>query len=105
MLKKDSKIIHIVEAKRHDIQEGIRQCAAQLVGAQRKKGIELQKLYGCATTGDEWKFLVFENQTITIDKQKYYLSQINELLGVSQLIVAYYSENNRLKAINILAFY
>ncbi len=88
-------IIHIVEAKRHDIQDGIQQCSAQLVGAQRfnqKKGIGLPKLYGCATTGDEWQFLVLENQTITIDKQKYYLSQINELLGIFQNIVDYYRE-------------
>ena len=49
ILSKDTKsydinvpIFHIVEAKRNDLDEGIRQCAAQLVGARKyneRKGV------------------------------------------------------------------
>ena len=84
-------IIQLVEAKRNDIEEGLRQCAAQLVGARlfnEKKGVIIPKLYGCATTGDDWQFLVLEDD-LTIDNQKYYLNDIGRLLAVFQTIVDY----------------
>jgi hypothetical protein len=39
---------------------GVPQCAAQLLGAKlynEKKGVKLDKIYGCVTTGNEWLFL------------------------------------------------
>ena len=87
-------IIQLVEAKRNDIEEGLRQCAAQLVGARlfnEKKGITIAKLYGCATTGDDWQFLVLEDD-LTIDNQKYYLNDIGRLLAVLQTIIDYYKQ-------------
>lgn len=87
-------IIQLVEAKRNDIEEGLRQCAAQLVGARlfnEKKGITIPKLYGCATTGDDWQFLVLEDD-LTIDNQKYYLNDIGRLLAVLQTIIDYYKQ-------------
>ncbi len=46
-------IFHIVEAKKNDIDLGVPQCAAQLVGAKffnEKKSIKIDKIYGCVTT-------------------------------------------------------
>jgi hypothetical protein len=88
-------IIHIVEAKKSDIDEGIKQCAAQLLGAKifnEKKDVHLDKLYGCSTTADDWQFLRLENDTVFVDKKKYYLGEIEELLGVFQIIIDYYKE-------------
>ncbi len=87
-------IIQLVEAKRNDIDEGLRQCAAQLIGARffnEKKGVVLPKLYGCATTGDDWQFLVLEDD-LTVDSQKYYLNDVGRLLGVFQTIIDYYKQ-------------
>lgn len=99
ILTKDTKsydisvpIFHIVEAKRNDLEEGVRQCSAQLVGAKKyneKKGIQLEKLFGCTTTGDVWQFIEFSDK-IYIDNNKYYLSEVDILLGVFQSIVDYY---------------
>lgn len=99
ILTKDTKsyeinipIFHIVEAKRNDLDEGIKQCAAQLVGAKKyneRKGATAEKLFGCTTTGDVWQFIEYSDK-IYIDEKKYYLSDINELLGVFQSIIDYH---------------
>ena len=99
ILSKDTKsyeisvpIFQIVEAKRNDLDEGIKQCSAQLVGARKfneRKGIFTEKLYGCTTTGDVWQFIEYSDK-LYIDDKKYYLSEINELLGIFQSIIDYY---------------
>ncbi len=92
----DYPIIQIVEAKKHDIEDlGVPQCAAQLIGARlfnQKNGIELKKIYGCATTGKLWQFLVLEGNTIYVDDKQYVLDNLTELLGVFQYIIDYYKK-------------
>jgi hypothetical protein len=97
ILSKDTKsyeisfpIFQIVEAKKNDLDEGIKQCAAQLIGAKifnEKKGIKTPVIYGCTTTGDDWIFLELNENYLTIDNRKYYLAEIKELLGVFQYII------------------
>ncbi|HNI46077.1 MAG TPA: hypothetical protein PK230_15340 [Chitinophagales bacterium] len=87
-------IFQIVEAKRNDLEEGIKQCAAQLVGAKKynqRKGITTEKLYGCTTTGDDWQFIEYSDK-LYIDNKKYYLVEIEELLGIFQSIITYYRD-------------
>lgn len=87
-------ITQIVEAKKNDLEIGVPQCAAQLIGAQvfnRKKGVALDKLYGCVTTGNEWMFMQLE-QDLLIDPRVYYLNEINQLLGVFQCIIDHYKQ-------------
>jgi hypothetical protein len=88
-------IFQIVEAKKNDIEVGVPQCAAQLVGAKffnEKKGIKIDQIYGCVTTGNEWLFLKIDTE-LTIDSRIYYLNELNELLAVFQQIIDYYKEN------------
>jgi len=88
-------IITLVEAKKNDVEIGIPQCAAQMLGAKlfnKESGSDLQKIYGCVTTADDWLFMKLENSKLTIDNRKYYLGQIDELLGVFQMIIDYYKE-------------
>jgi len=89
-------ILTIVEAKKNDIDLGIPQCAAQLIGAsmynqQRKKSVDV--LYGCVTTGDDWKFMLLKDQEVVIDEHTYHLGRLDEVLGVFQLIIDYYKQN------------
>jgi hypothetical protein len=92
----DYPIFQIVEAKKHDIEDlGIPQCAAQLIGAKyfnEKRGVTLDKIYGCATTGVLWQFLCLENNTIYVDRKQYATSNLPELLGVFQFIIDYYKK-------------
>lgn len=85
-------IMQIVEAKKNDIDVGIPQCAAQMVGAKffnKMRNPEIEVVYGCVTTADEWVFLRLEDNLI-IDKKKYYLNEIEYLLGAFQSIIDFY---------------
>ena len=85
-------ILQIVEAKKNDLELGIPQCAAQLIGAKifnERKGVFLDSIYGCVTTGNEWIFLKLETD-ILIDTRIYYLNEIGEILAVFQHIIDYY---------------
>ncbi len=86
-------IIQIVEAKKHDVELGIEQCAAQIVGAyyfNKNKGLDIRKIYGCVTNGKNWLFMKLENDLICIDQKNYYLGNLPELLGTFQAIIDYY---------------
>lgn len=86
-------ILQVLEAKKHDIEVGIPQCAAQMIGAHlynQQKGLDLEKIYGCVTNGDTWQFLKLEQNLISIDIKKYYLGNLEELMGVLKSIIDYY---------------
>lgn len=95
----NTPLITIVEAKKNDVEIGIPQCAAQMLGARvynADYGNDLAEIYGCVTTADDWIFLKLEGDTLLVDNQKYYLGQIEELLGVFQVIIDFYKQ--KLKA-------
>ena len=78
-------ILCVVEAKKNDLDIGVPQCAAQLVGARlfnQKKGATPPALYGCVTTGDDRLFMRLAGNELTIDTRKYYLVEIGELLAL-----------------------
>lgn len=87
-------IIQVVEAKKNDLDIGIPQCAAQLIGARlfnQKKGVELDRVYGCVTTGTDWVFLMLTEQ-LFVDTKLYYLGDVAEIMGVFQFIIDYYKK-------------
>ncbi|MEM6297822.1 MAG: hypothetical protein AAF740_03935 [Bacteroidota bacterium] len=88
-------ILAIVEAKRQDMELGINQCAAQLYGAyllNQKSGISLDKIYGCVTTADDWKFMRLQEGVIQIDRVTYYKSELGKILGIFQEIINFYKK-------------
>ena len=92
----NTPIFTIVEAKKNDVEIGIPQCAAQMLGAKyynKDSGQNIEKIYGCVTTADDWIFLRLEGNKLTIDNRKYYLGEVGEVLGVFQLIIDYYRKN------------
>lgn len=88
-------IIQLVEAKKNDVEIGLPQCAAQMIGAKiwnDKNNASLSVMYGCVTTGDDWLFLKLTDDMLFIDVKKYYLGNIAELLGVFQQVIADFKE-------------
>lgn len=86
-------IFTLVEAKKNDIELGIPQCAAQMVGALRYNSLHqqpIQVIYGCVTTGNEWKFMRLENQRLEIDQKTYFLNDLGTIIGILQSIIDYY---------------
>lgn len=84
----------IVEAKKNDIEAGLGQCIAQMYGARllnERDGIGIQTIYGCVTTGEVWQFLKLEQQTVYMDRDRYYINALPTILGIFQSIVANYT--------------
>lgn len=84
-------IFSLVEAKNDNIELGLGQCVAQMLGARLynlKEEHPVPVIYGCVTTGEDWQFLTLQDQLVTIDTQRYYLNQPGELLAILDWIVA-----------------
>jgi hypothetical protein len=74
-----------VEAKRDSIPDGLGQCAAEMIAAQRfnrKQNQPINPIYGCVTTGSIWKFLRLTDRHLEIDLDEYSISQPERILGV-----------------------
>ncbi len=83
-------IITLAEAKNQDFDYGQGQCLAQMYAAQRfneEEGHPQPFIYGCAVTGDNWKFLKLEGKQVIIDTKTYYISDLPKILGVFHQII------------------
>lgn len=89
MLIEDPTVI-IVEAKNADLKIGLGQCAAEMVAAQKfneANELYLSTIYGCVTSGTQWRFLKLEGQTLTIDLHDYPVPPVEVILGMLVWIV------------------
>lgn len=86
----DAPLFTAVEAKKADIDTGLAQCVAQMLGIRiynQKKQKNVANVYGCVTNGSDWQFLLLQNNVVYVDTDWYYLGQLSKLLGVLQTIV------------------
>jgi hypothetical protein len=85
-------LVAIVEAKKNDVEAGLGQCVAQMIGARllnEQTGQHVPAVYGCVTTGEVWQFLRLDGLAALIDRQRYYLDNVAGILGVFQAIVSH----------------
>lgn len=78
-------VLTLVEAKDNDIRIGLGQCVAQMLAAQifnAMKGIEHKVIYGAVSTGTNWKFIMLEGDIVKIDLTEYFITQLNQILGI-----------------------
>lgn len=83
-------IMAIVEAKKEDIVGGVGQCISTMYAAHlfnEREQLSLPWIYGAITTGTTWKFLKLHGQTAYLDRDEYYLKEIEMLLGIFNTIV------------------
>lgn len=81
----------LVEAKNENINAGIPQCMAEMIAARlfnEKENTTISTIYGCVTTGTVWKFLDYQDKTLRVDKDDYYIREVDKLLGIFSVIVA-----------------
>lgn len=85
----EKPLISIIEAKKGDIDLGLAQCSAQMVGAREYNKQEQIKIaiYGAVTNSNEWQFMKLDNNLLIIDSDTYHLKEIEKLLGVFQSII------------------
>jgi hypothetical protein len=82
-------IMTVVEAKKNDIEVGLAQCIAQMVGASKfneAAGHAPSPVYGCVTTGETWQFLRLADRKAVLNRDRYYLDNVGGILGVLQAI-------------------
>ncbi len=78
-------IIIIVEAKKENINGGLGQCVAEMLGARifnEREGNDIPAIFGAVTSGTNWRFLKLKDQVIEIDLTEYYLRDVNKILGI-----------------------
>ncbi len=83
-------VFALIEAKKQDIEAGLGQCAAQMLAAQKfnlRKETPQIAVYGCVTTGEIWQFLKLQGSTLEIDTERYYLNELELLLGALQNVI------------------
>jgi hypothetical protein len=83
-------IVTIVEAKKNDIEAGLGQCVAQMVGARlfnERAGRAGQSLFGCVTTGEDWQFLELQAGVVALDRRRYYIDNVGAILAVFRAII------------------
>jgi hypothetical protein len=81
----EAPVVAIVEAKKDSIPEGLGQCAAEMVAVQRfnlKANKPQDPVYGCVTTGAQWRFLRLTGKRLDIDLNEYQIAQADRILGV-----------------------
>jgi len=89
----EAPIFTVVEAKQADITKHWGQLVAQMIGAReenKKQKKDLKTIFGCVTSGEQWRFAKLENDCVYIDTETYYLLQIEKILGIFQYIVDFY---------------
>lgn len=78
-------VMFVFEAKKEDINGGLGQCVAAMIAAQlfnQAQGSEKERIYGCVTTGTNWKFLFIEGTAVYIDSVEYYIKEVGKILGI-----------------------
>ena len=87
----EAPVIILVEAKRDSLTDGLGQCVAEMVAAQRfnaEKGNDIPCVYGATTSGLDWLFLKLAGQPLSIDAVPYQLTQCAKILGILASMVS-----------------
>jgi hypothetical protein len=80
----EAPAIVVIEAKKADLKVGIGQCIAEMVAAQRFNQASdrpVSAIYGCISSGTQWRFLKLENSLVTIDLTDYPLLPVEVILS------------------------
>ncbi len=80
----------VVEAKKNDVEGGIWQCIAQMVGARvfnERAGRPPAPVFGCVTNGEAWQFLRLDGDRAEIDVRRYYIDNVGAILAVFRRIL------------------
>ncbi len=87
----EAPVIILVEAKRDSLTDGLGQCVAEMVAAQRfnaEAGNDIPRIYGATTSGTEWLFLKLEGRKLSIDITAYSIELCDKVFGILASMVA-----------------
>jgi hypothetical protein len=78
-------IVAVVEAKKEDLVAGLGQCVAAMVAIRlfnEREGTPIPVVFGCVTSGSNWRFLKLQDSKLVIDRPEYYLHDAAKILGI-----------------------
>lgn len=81
----EAPVITLVEANNDNLKSGFSQCIAEMLAAQlfnKRKGNNINKIYGVVTTGTVWQFLELESETIIVDLEEYSINNLSKIFGI-----------------------
>ncbi len=81
----EAPVLAIVEAKNENIRLGIPQCIAEMLAAtvfNEQRGLPKRAVHGAVTTGSDWRFLRMSGLEVEIDREEYYLREVERVVGV-----------------------
>ncbi|OKH52112.1 hypothetical protein NIES2101_15860 [Calothrix sp. HK-06] len=81
----EAPVIIVIEAKNESLKSGLGQCIATMEGARlfnQKAQKEVKKIFGAVTSGTNWRFLILEENKVSIDNREYYISEVKNILGI-----------------------
>jgi hypothetical protein len=79
----NAPVMTIVEAKKGVIDYGYGQCVAEMIAAtifNEKRNIQ-RTVYGCVTTGWDWKFMFIQENTVYIEDKLHSINQLEDVLA------------------------
>lgn len=77
-------LVTVLEAKRGDIEAGLGQCVAQMVGARlfnERAGASVPVVYGAVTTGEDWQFLRLQDTAVTLHQPRLFIDNLGGILA------------------------
>lgn len=86
----NAPVLVLVEAKNDNIKSGIGQCGAEMVAAQQFNQTQnnaIDTLYGCVTTGTNWRFLQLHQHDFYIDAVEHYIENPEKIMGILQFVL------------------
>lgn len=84
-------LVTVLEAKKGDVEAGLGQCAAQMVGARlfnERTGEPPSPVFGCVTTGEVWQFLRLKGATLLIDSFRLFIDNVGGILAALQTTIS-----------------
>jgi hypothetical protein len=81
----EAPAVIVVEAKKGDLKQGLGQCAAEMVAAQKfnaAQQIPIATIYGAISSGNAWRFMQLVNHELSIDLTDYAIPPVDALLGM-----------------------
>ncbi len=93
VIEPQNPIFCLFESKNKEPYEGFAQCAAEMYAARifnQQAGEPCEIIYGAVTNAYDWVFLKLEDDTISIDKNRYFLNDLPKILSILQFIINQY---------------
>jgi hypothetical protein len=81
----EAPAVIVIEAKKGDLKQGLGQCAAEMVAAQKFNAanqVPITNVYGAISSGNAWRFMRLAGNELSIDLNDYPVPPIAELLGM-----------------------